>query len=96
MCGRIWTPPDCNTLIGSLPTRQSNRRAHILLIIVATVARLRHPSVVDIYLDASSWLVTGLTLGFVVARAVFAPGVVTERTNDHWHVESDGHPPRRV
>ncbi len=49
----------------------------VALIIVATVARLRHPSVVDIYLDASSWLITGLALGFVVARAVFAPGVVT-------------------
>ncbi len=49
----------------------------ILLITVATVLRLRHPSTLDIYMDATAWLVTGLTLAVVVARAVFAAGVVT-------------------
>lgn len=51
--------------------------AAIGLIVVATVLRLRQPSIVDIYLDASAWMIAGLTLGFVVGRAVFAPGQVT-------------------
>jgi hypothetical protein len=49
----------------------------VALIAVSTVMRLRQPSVVDIYLDATAWLITGLTLSIVVARAVFAPGQVT-------------------
>jgi hypothetical protein len=49
----------------------------VVLIIVATVMRLRQSSVVDIYLDATAWMITGLTLSVVVARAVFAPGQVT-------------------
>jgi len=49
----------------------------LILIVVATALRLRHPSVVDIYLDAAAWLIAGLTLTVVVARAVFAPGQVT-------------------
>jgi hypothetical protein len=48
-----------------------------VLIVVTTVMRLRHHSVVDIYLDAAAWLIAGLTLTIVVARAVFAPGKVT-------------------
>jgi hypothetical protein len=48
----------------------------ILLISVATILRLRHPSTLDIYMDATAWLVTGLTLAVVVARAVFAAGAV--------------------
>jgi len=47
------------------------------LIIVATVLRLRQPSILDNYLDASAWMIAGLTLGVVVGRAVFAPGRVT-------------------
>jgi hypothetical protein len=47
------------------------------LVVLATVLRLRHPSVADIYLDAGAWLILDITLGFVVARAVFAPGIVT-------------------
>jgi len=47
------------------------------LVIVATVLRLRQPSAVDIYLDATAWLITGLTLSIVVGRAVFMPGQVT-------------------
>jgi hypothetical protein len=49
----------------------------VALILAATVSRLRQPSVLDIYLDAAGWLITGLTLTIVVARAVFAPGKVT-------------------
>jgi hypothetical protein len=44
------------------------------LVVVATILRLRQPSAIDIYLDASAWLIAGLTLAIVVARAVFAPG----------------------
>jgi Ion channel len=49
----------------------------IALAIVTTILRIREPSVVDIYLDATAWLISGLTLAIVVARAVFAPGQVT-------------------
>jgi Ion channel len=49
----------------------------IVLVVTATVMRLRHPSFVDLYLDAIAWLIGGVTLMFVVARAVFAPGRVT-------------------
>jgi hypothetical protein len=49
----------------------------IALIVVATLLRLQQPSRLDIYLDASAWMITGLTLGIVVTRAVFAPGRVT-------------------
>jgi hypothetical protein len=49
----------------------------IVLIVCAGVLRQRHPSDVDIYLDATAWIIAGITLGFVVARAVFAPGRVT-------------------
>jgi hypothetical protein len=51
--------------------------AAIALIVVSTVLRLRHPSVLDVYLDASAWLITGVVLTVVVARAVFASGRVT-------------------
>jgi hypothetical protein len=47
------------------------------LVLVATVLRLKQASQLDIYLDASGWMIAGLTLGCVVARAVFAPGNVT-------------------
>jgi hypothetical protein len=49
----------------------------ISLVIIATILRVRHPSVTGIYLDASAWMITGLTLCIVVGGAVFAPGGVT-------------------
>jgi hypothetical protein len=49
----------------------------IALVVAATALRLRAPSVVDIYLDAAAWMIAGLTLCIVVARAVFAPGKVS-------------------
>ena len=48
----------------------------VALILAATVLRLSQPSVLDIYLDAAAWLITGVTLSIVVARAVFASGKV--------------------
>ena len=47
------------------------------LIMISTVLRLREPSLLNIYLDATAWLLAGITLSIVVARAVFAPGRVT-------------------
>jgi hypothetical protein len=49
----------------------------VALVVLATLHRLSRPSEVDIYLDAAAWLIAGMTLGIVVARAVFAPGKVT-------------------
>jgi hypothetical protein len=49
----------------------------IALVVCAGVLRLRQPSDIDIYLDATAWMILGITLGVVVARAVFAPGRVT-------------------
>jgi hypothetical protein len=47
------------------------------LAIVAYVLRLHQPSTLDVYLKAIAWVLTGLALMWVVARAVFAPGAVT-------------------
>jgi|SRR5262245_35491622 len=49
----------------------------LILIVVTTLLRLRQSSVIDIYLDATAWLIAGLTLTIVVGHAVFAPGQVT-------------------
>jgi hypothetical protein len=61
---------------GSWPAVASTLFA-ISLIAIATTLRLRQPSDMDIFLDAAAWLITGLTLTVVVARAVFASGKVT-------------------
>ncbi len=44
---------------------------------VGAIFRLRAPSNLDINLFAGSWLIMGITLAWVVSRAVFAPGRVT-------------------
>lgn len=46
------------------------------ILVVAAVA-LHLPPVVEIYLDTLAWLIAGMTLSVVVARAVYAPGKVT-------------------
>jgi hypothetical protein len=51
----------------------------IALVIVAAIMGGRQPSNVDKLLDDIAWLIGGLTLSVVVARAVFAPGRVTFR-----------------
>ena len=43
----------------------------------ATVMRLHAPSILDVYLLAGTWLITGITLGWVLAREVFASGKIT-------------------
>jgi hypothetical protein len=47
------------------------------LAVTATVLRLQHRSPLDLYLDASAWVLIGLALSWVVACAVFAPGRIT-------------------
>jgi hypothetical protein len=42
----------------------------------AIVRRAEHPSAVNIDLLAGAWLILALTLGWIVARAVFGPGRV--------------------
>ena len=46
-------------------------------VVVAMALELQQPSIVGAYLYALAWLVAGLTLTTVPARAVFAPGKVT-------------------
>jgi hypothetical protein len=43
----------------------------------AAFSRLHAPSMLDVYLFAGALLIMGTTLGYVVARAVFAPGRVS-------------------
>jgi hypothetical protein len=43
----------------------------------ATVMRLHAPSIFDVYLLAGTWLIMGITLGWVVSREVFATGKIT-------------------
>src|SRR5262249_11902511 len=47
------------------------------LIVIAVTLEFQRPSALEIYLDATAWLIAGLTLGSVVARAVFTSGKVT-------------------
>jgi len=49
----------------------------IVMIVVSSVIEFRQATVVDALLDAIAWLIAGLTLSTVVARAVFGPGKVT-------------------
>jgi len=51
--------------------------AAVGLAITAAVLRLQQPSTFDVYLKASAWILMGLALIWVVARAVFASGRVT-------------------
>jgi hypothetical protein len=49
----------------------------MMLIVAAGVLELSQSSTNDLYLDSAAWLIGGLTLSIVVARAVFAPGKIT-------------------
>jgi Ion channel len=54
--------------------------AMLVALVMATVGaifRLKAPSILDINLFAGAWLIMGIVMGFVVSRAVFAPGRVT-------------------
>jgi ion channel len=49
----------------------------ILLAAIASVHRLYQPSIIDVYLDATAWLLISVALILEVGRAVFGPGRVT-------------------
>jgi Ion channel len=64
-------------LISGSPTVVLALVAALIMAGTAAISRLNAPSVLDVYLFASALLITGITLGYVVARAVFAPGRVS-------------------
>jgi hypothetical protein len=49
----------------------------IVAITLVVVASEMEASTIDAYLDTAAWLIAGMTLSAVVARAVFGPGKVT-------------------
>jgi hypothetical protein len=49
----------------------------LVMATVGAVLRIKSPSLLDLNLFAVSWLIMGLTLGWVVSRAVFAAGRIT-------------------
>jgi hypothetical protein len=49
----------------------------LAMAVVGAIFRLKAPSILDVNLFAGAWLITGIVMAFVVARAVFAPGRVT-------------------
>lgn len=51
----------------------------ILLIVITSETQLQDLTIIDGYLDALAWLIAGVTLTIVVARAIFGPGEVTRR-----------------
>ena len=51
----------------------------IALILVVAEMEFRQPTLMDTFLDSLAWLIAGVTLSAVVARAVFGTGKVT------WH-----------
>jgi hypothetical protein len=53
----------------------------LVMAIVGAIFRLKSSSILDINLFAGAWLITGIVMAYVVARAVFSPGRVT-----HHHV----------
>lgn len=46
------------------------------LALIAAVLRLQQHSTLDLYLDATAWILIGLSLSWVVAKIVFGPGAV--------------------
>jgi hypothetical protein len=46
------------------------------LALIAAVLRLHEHSTLDLYLDATAWILIGLALSWVVAKAVFGPGAI--------------------
>jgi hypothetical protein len=51
--------------------------AAMVMATTGAIFRLKAPSLLDINLFAGAWLITGITLAWVVAPAVFGPGRVT-------------------
>jgi hypothetical protein len=74
-------------LIAGVFVMSGSRIAAIAMLVALVMAstgailRLRAPSVLDINLIASAWLIMGITLAWAVGPAVFGPGRVT-----HHHI----------
>jgi hypothetical protein len=49
----------------------------IALVLAAALLEFQGSPRTDLYLDSTAWLISGLALSFVVARAVFGPGRIT-------------------
>lgn len=64
-------------LISGSPTVVLALLVALIMAGTAAISRLNAPSVLDVYLFAGALLITGITLGYVVARAVFASGRVS-------------------
>ena len=47
------------------------------LVVTAALLEFERSSRTDLYLDSAAWLIAGLALSVVVARAVFGPGRIT-------------------
>jgi len=64
-------------VVSGSPLAVAGTTISFILSIATSMLRQHHPSDLDIDLEAASWLVAGVTLSIVVARAVFAPGRIT-------------------
>jgi hypothetical protein len=64
-------------LMSGNPTVVAALLAALIMAATAAVSRLNSPSILDIYLLAGAFLIMGIVLSSVVARAVFSPGRVT-------------------
>jgi hypothetical protein len=70
-------------LVGGVFIMSGSRIALVVMLVavsmasVAAIHRLKVHSISDVYLMAGAWLILGITLSWVVSRAVFAPGRVT-------------------
>ena len=62
--------------------------AILIALILVFVAAVRQGTLLDRYLDAVAWLITGLTLSVVVARAVSGKGYISP---SHWWCASVSH-----
>lgn len=64
-------------LMSGSPTIAVALLAAFIMAVTAAVSRLSSPSILDVYLLSGAFLIMGIVLSCVVARAVFSPGRVT-------------------
>jgi hypothetical protein len=69
----------CALIVSASPIALAALLVAFCMNAAAVILRVRAHSSLDIYLVAGAWLILAVTLGWVVARAVFAPG----RVNHH-------------
>jgi Ion channel len=67
----------CAFIVSASPVAFSALLVAFCMNAVAAILRVRAHSSVDIYLVAGAWLILAVTLGWIVARAVFGPGRVS-------------------